>query len=232
VVLVRRGRLASLSGRQRAWLRLAVADAADRSTDLVEARERTRTLVSMCQLGARFAVASTKDLVALRAAFAPAYAGLTRDAPTRSAIAQILRLKRSLPRPPPPSLAVPVRCAPTQPAPSAALVTAPNLNGTYRYAITRAEATRAGMIDPGDVYPQVTTIMLKDGNVRGGCFGPEGATYTIAGDRITFHSGSYGYDMVADVTKHGDGDLRFSPVPPIEQGDAFTCFTKTWIKIA
>jgi hypothetical protein len=29
----------------------------------------------------------------------------------------------------------------------------------------------------------------------------------------------------------GKGNLRLTPVPPIDAGDAFTCFYKPWTKI-
>ena len=117
-------------------------------------------------------------------------------------------------------------------APASATAAGPaNLNGTYRWEITLDEAQAADMVDPEDTYPQVTTIKLADGELEGGCFGAAGGTYTVKGDRITFHSIEYGYGSTVTFSRDADGSLHLTPVPPIDAGDAFVCFSQVWTKI-
>ena len=75
-----------------------------------------------------------------------------------------------------------------------------------------------------------TTITLHDGSMTGGCF--EQGTYTVAGDRITFHSSEYGTDSTVRFKRADNGDLTLTPVPPMDPGDAFACFYKPWEKDA
>ena len=103
------------------------------------------------------------------------------------------------------------------------------LNGTYRYLLTQADADKVGDTDTG--YPLVTTITLKHGGLEGGCFGADGGTYSVDGDRITFHSVEYGYDSTVTFSRDDQGNLDLTPVPPIDPGDAFNCFYKPWTKI-
>ena len=59
-----------------------------------------------------------------------------------------------------------------------------------------------------------TTITLHDGSMTGGCF--EQGTYTVAGDRITFHSSEYGTDSTVTFKRADNGDLTLTPVPPMD----------------
>ncbi|MBA2633306.1 MAG: hypothetical protein H0U86_09965 [Chloroflexi bacterium] len=111
-------------------------------------------------------------------------------------------------------------------------VTAASLNGTYRYEITLDEATEANMVDPEDTYPNVVTVTLSDGDLEGGCFGAAGGTYEVEGDRVTFHSTEYDADSTVTVSVDEEGNLRLTPVPPMDPGDAFVCFSQVWTKIA
>jgi hypothetical protein len=106
------------------------------------------------------------------------------------------------------------------------------LSGTYRYEITLEEAEEASMVDPEDTYPQVSTVILNDGDLEGGCFGSEGGTYSVEDDRITFHSVEYGSDISATFSVDDQGNLRLTPAPETDPGDAFQCFSQVWTKIA
>jgi hypothetical protein len=76
----------------------------------------------------------------------------------------------------------------------------------------------------------VTTVKLQDGRVEGGCFG-QSATYSVAGDRITFDAPEYGYGMTFTFSVGGKGTLHLTPVPPMDKGDAFQCSYKPWTRI-
>jgi TRAP-type C4-dicarboxylate transport system substrate-binding protein len=226
VLFANPNRLARLTEQQRGWLQQAAQDATGRSAALAD--RDTQSLKNTCQSGARFANASQADLASLRKAFAPVYASLKQDPQTKAFIQRIQTLKQSTPAGAP--LAIPASCtgkAPEQPAEHSGTAPA-DLNGTYRYVLTKEDARKAG--DAEDVYPQVTTVKLRDGQVVGGCFG-QGATYSVDDDRIMFHSPEYGYSTTFTFSADGNGNLHLTPVPPIDKGDAFQCSYKAWTKI-
>jgi TRAP-type transport system periplasmic protein len=228
VLLANPARLAALSAEQRGWIEEAARDAADQSAALAD-KEADAVAVA-CESGARFAEASATDLAALRAAFAPVYANLEQHSDTKAFIDRIRALKKSTQSGP--SLSIPSDCTGKAPEETTAgSGTAPPvyLNGTYRYMLTQADADKVGDTDTG--YPQVTTITLKHGRLEGGCFGADGGTYSVDGDRITFHSVEYGYDSTVTFSRDDQGNLDLTPVSPIDPGDAFTCFYKPWTKI-
>ena len=109
-----------------------------------------------------------------------------------------------------------------------------SLNGTYRFTLTQEDAEKAGYpeADVEGAYPQTNTITLKDGDLEGGCFGAAGGTYTVVGDRITFHSIQYDSEATATFTRDADGSLRLTADASMPPGEAFTCFGKPWTKIA
>jgi TRAP-type C4-dicarboxylate transport system substrate-binding protein len=221
-------RLAGLTSSQRGWLEQATDEAAHRSATLADTD--ARTVGNECGLGARFAEASEADLAALYEAFAPVYASLERDPQTKAFIEQIQTLKRSTPAGP--ELSIPSGCtgkAPEQATGGTEAAAPAYLNGTYRYVLTQEDADKVGDTDTG--YPSVTTVTLNDGQLEGGCFGAAGGTYSVDGNRITFHSVEYGYDMTVTFARDDQGNLRLTPVPPMDRGDAFTCFYKVWTKI-
>ena len=227
VLLANPGRLAALTGQQRGWLEQAAQDAAGRSTAIAD--RDAQSLRNACQSGARFADASQAELASLRNAFAPVYASLEQDPQTTAFIQQIKALKQSTPAEPP--LAIPAGCtgkAPEQPADLSG--TAPvDLNGTYRYVLTKEDARKVGDPEVSE-FPSVITVKLQDGQVDGGCFG-QGATYSVTGDRITFDTPQYGYSMTFTFSADGEGNLHLTPVPPMDKGDAFQCSYKAWTKI-
>jgi hypothetical protein len=227
VLFANPGRLTRLTEQQRGWLQQAAQDATGRSPGLAD--RDAQSLKVACQSGTRFANASPADLASLRNAFAPVYASLEQDSQTKAFIQRIRALKQSTPAGAP--LAIPAGCtgkALEQPAGNTGTAPA-DLNGTYRYLLTKEDARKAG--DPElDAFPQVTTVKLQDGKVDGGCFGP-GATYSVTGDRITFNSPESGYSTTFTFAVDGKGNLHLTPVPPMEKGDAFQCSYKAWTKI-
>ena len=229
VLLANPTRLAGLSSQQRGWLEQAARDAAARSAVLAD--RDAKALRDACAAGARFAEASVADRTALEAAFAPVYRDLERDPSTKVLIGRIHALKASTA--PDRPLVVTPDCtgkAPQQPTGGSGPARA-NLNGTYRWVITKQDAQKAGDNDPEAVYPSITTITLKDGHLEGGCFGSGGGTYSVDGNRITFYSVESGYSTKVTFTRDDHGSLYLTPVPPMDPGDAFTCFSQPWTKI-
>jgi TRAP-type transport system periplasmic protein len=227
VLLANPGRLGALTEQERRWLRQSAQDAAARSASLAD--RDAQSVRSTCQAGARFATASLADLASLGTAFAPAYASLEQDPQTKTFIEQIRALKQSVPAEAP--LAIPAACtgkAPAQPAEHSGTVPA-DLNGTYRYLLTKEDARKAGDTEL-DELPSVTTVKLHDGQVEGGCFG-QGSTYAVNDDRITFDSPEYGYSLTFTFSADDKGNLHLTPVPPMDTGDAFQCSYKVWTKI-
>ena len=220
-------RLTRLTEQQRGWLQQAAQDATGRSAALAD-RDAQSVKVA-CQSGTRFANASQADLASLRKAFAPVYASLEQDSQTKAFIQRIRALKQSTPAGAP--LAIPAGCtgkAPEQPAGNTGTAPA-DLNGTYRYLLTKEDARKGGEANL-DEFPSVTTVRLQDGQVDGGCFG-QGATYSVSGDRITFNSPESGYSTTFTFAVDGKGNLHLTPVPPMDKGDAFQCSYKAWTKI-
>jgi TRAP-type C4-dicarboxylate transport system substrate-binding protein len=219
--------LADLTDDQRGWLDEATRDAAERSSALVDTD--ARHLEASCEAGARFALASEANLAALHDAFAPVYVTLQQEPATQSHIDQILEIKESMPSAPSPS--IPSDCigkAPLQATESTGSAPA-YLNGTYRWVLTQEDADEVG--DPETNYPHIATITLEDGHLEGGCFGSQGGTYAVNGDRITFNSFQYDPDVTATFTQDDQGNLHLKPVLPIDPGTAFECFYKPWRKI-
>src|SRR5512132_561539 len=190
VLFANPGRLATLTGQQRGWLRQAAQDVAGRSASLTD--RDSQMLRNACQSGARFASASQADLAALGSALAPVYASLEQDPQTKAFIQRIQALKQSTPAGAP--LAIPAGCtgrAPERPAQRSGTVPAA-LNGTYRYVRTKEDARKGGEANL-DEYPSVVTVTLKDGHMDKG---PEpGTTYTVDGDRITFDVPAWSYSL-------------------------------------
>jgi hypothetical protein len=161
------------------------------------------------------------------------YTALEQDPETKTFIERIQELKASTPAAP--SLSIPSDCtgeAPEHVSEDATRGTgsAPAfLNGTYRWVLTQEDADEVG--DPETNYPHIATITLEDGHLEGGCFGSQGGTYAVDGDRITFNSFQYDPDVTASFTQDDQGNLHLKPVLPIDPGTAFECFYKPWTKI-
>lgn len=108
-----------------------------------------------------------------------------------------------------------------------------DLNGTYRWTVTQEEAEKAGHPEANfeGNFPRTNTIILKAGELEGGCFGAAGGTYKVEKDRIVFDSREYDPDVTVTFTVDGQGSLHLTPVPPIDPGTAQECFFKPWTKI-
>jgi len=226
VLFANPNRLARLTGQQRGWLQQAAQDAAGRIAALAD--RDAQSLKNACRSGARFANASPADLAALRNAFAPVYASLEQDPQTKAFIERIQALKRSTAAEAP--LAIPAGCtgkAPEQPAASAGTVPA-DLNGVYRYTITKKDAIAAGAGDDPD-YPTTNTVWLQDGSFRAS--GGLRATYSVTGHRITLDIPDFGYSLTFTLSVDGKGNLHLTPVPPMDKGDQFVWSRKVWTKI-
>ena len=221
-------RLAELSEQQRGWLEEAAQAAAERSVDLVD--HDAENLQKACQIGARFANASKQDLAALRNAFAPVYTDMKQDAQTKALIQQIQELKQSTPADEP--LAIPAGCAGKAPAQAdvKSATASAELNGTYRYTLTKEDARRFND-EEIDLFPHTNTVKLQDGKVAGGCFG-EDAKYSFTGNQINFNpewdpSTTLSFTFIVD----GKGNLHLTPVQPMDNGDWLECGYRPWIKI-
>src|SRR5216683_8271854 len=94
-------RLASLTARQRAWLRQAAGDATRDSAGLA-ASGNAANIGRACAMGARFVTATPADLAALRRALAVVYQHLQADPQTRAFLQQTQRLKNATPAGPAP----------------------------------------------------------------------------------------------------------------------------------
>jgi TRAP-type C4-dicarboxylate transport system substrate-binding protein len=226
VLLANPARLRSLTVQQRHWLEQAARFAATRAAAVADAD--ADAIADSCATGARFAQASAADRAALQAAFAPVYASLRQDPETKAFIEQIRALKRSTT--PEAAPAVPSGCTGTAPAQTAVgSGTAPaRLNGTYRFVISKKDATKAG--DPeADQFPSVQTWTLKDGRADNSS-GLDGR-YSVKGDRITFQFFDFDYANTFTFRVDEDGTLHLTPVPPMDPGDAFLLSHEPWTKI-
>jgi TRAP-type C4-dicarboxylate transport system substrate-binding protein len=234
VLLANPGQLGALTDQQRGWLRQAAQDAAGRSAALVD--HDAEALRFVCDSGARFANASQADLTALDKAFAPVYASLEQDPQTKAFIQRIQALKRSTPAGPP--LAIPAGCsgpAPTRPAAPQAPA-ASDLNGTYRWTITKQDAL-ANKLKDQSPFPVTSTMKLKDGtwiltDRENGQLHIDGqGTYAFKGNRILFRWPP-GPGISFTFSVDDKGNLHLTPIPPMAVDDQFVWSTKPWIKIA
>lgn len=227
ILLASPRRLAALTEQQRRWLQQAARDAATKAAPLAD--RDVQLLREICTSGGRFANASPADLGALQAAFAPVYASLQQDPQTKRFIEQIRTLKRSTRAEAP--LSIPAGCTGEAPGQSGESTGAapPELNGTYRYVLTKEDARKGGeaSLDP---YPAITTVVLKDGHMDSGP-GEPGTTYSVSGDRITFYVPAWGYSLTFMFSVDSRSSLHLTPVLPMDKGDRFVWATKVWTKI-
>lgn len=216
--------LDGLTDEQRGWLEQAGADAAERSTDLVD--DDADLVADLCATGARFADASDADLEALQQAFAPVFTTLENDPQTKRFIEQIRELKQATD--PGPALSVPAGCTGsadtgdtgatgTAPPSDASVDTATAaLNGTYRWTITN----------------EIFTVSLDDGiwTWPDEC-DTDDCTFTVDGDSIVFDWPRVGAVLEFTFTKDADGTLHLQPAVPMNPGDKFVWSTEAWEKI-
>jgi TRAP-type transport system periplasmic protein len=238
VLFANSGRLAALTAQQRRWLQQAAADAAGRSVDLAD--HDAELVAFTCTSGARFANASEADLGGLRKALAPVYAKLSDNPETKAFIERIQALKRSTPAGA--ALGIPAGCTGVAPAAPAAAQqqAAGDLNGTYRWTITKEDALASNPEDKSAehlaTFPWMFTMTLDDGkwtlsHREAGQPYTDGAdTYTLKGDRLLFTWD--GNVLTFAVAVDGKGNLHLRPVQPMDAGDQFVWATHPWTKIA
>jgi hypothetical protein len=237
VLLANPGRLAALTGQQRGWLQQAAAEATGNSVGLAD---RDAELVGFtCKSGTRFANASQADLGGLRKAVAPVYAKLKDDPQSKAFIEQIQALKRSTPAGA--ALRIPAGCTGAAPAAPAAAQqqAAGDLNGTYRWTITKQDALVSETEDKSPehlaTFPWLYTMTLADGrwtlsHREAGQPSTDGEdTYALKGDQLSFTwSGNV---LTFTVVVDGKGNLDLRPVQPMDAGDQFVWATHPWTKI-
>lgn len=217
------------------------------STDLVDGDDEQ--VVQLCAAGARFANASEADLEAFEEAFAPVYAALEEDGPTKAFIEQIEALKQTTD--PGRAIEVPSDCTgPADTGSTAADDTtppgdAPNvaaINGTYRWTLTEEDARATGndqflTADWLSWYPMVSTMTLADGTWEMVTRGGDGAedivgpgTYEVDDNQLILdipgdlpHAFTYSFD--------GDGNIDVEPVMLMADDSQFAFATRPWERI-
>ena len=134
VLFASRKAFAKLTTSQQHILQQAVTEDVTEETAFVRSNELTATADLCRSRQLRFVTASPADVTALRRAVQPVYAQLDRDPATRREIAQIEVMRpRVAPEPAP-------HC-PRAPVPGAEVG---QLDGVWRFTVTRAEMTAAG----------------------------------------------------------------------------------------
>ena len=184
--------------------------------------------------GGRFASivnARPEDAAALTRAAQPVYDELERDPISKALIADIRALKANTPAGP---TAVAARdCAAKAPSTHGRELASAALNGTYRWRLTEAGATAAGIPDDPDIGA-VSTVTLRDGKWLGGESVEEGGstgTYMIVGKRLLLNWPAENSTMTFSFTRHADGDLDLDPVGQMNPGDAFQWASARWQRI-
>jgi TRAP-type transport system periplasmic protein len=227
--------------------RLALRRGAARTVVHVIATRRTAqaALERFCSIGrgasatggGRAVLASRSELNALRRATRPVYAELRRDPHTRDVIERIGALKRSLP--PGSALRLPRGCSTPTPAPAGGGRPRPpsELDGTYRWLLTRADAVAFGPgADSEDSLaglPSVVTMTLRDGKWQLGEPGPDAdlGTYTATAKRISFAWPAVNSVLTFAYSVDPDRTLDLTPLPSVERGDRFVWSSQPWRRI-
>jgi TRAP-type C4-dicarboxylate transport system substrate-binding protein len=163
VLGVSQERFDSLTDEQREWLRDAAGQATQASVD--GAYDENALAAELCDRGARFAMASTEQIEALRAAVAPVIEGLAADAESAPLLAEIQALAAQHPDTDVPT--VPASCRATEVAEVAGLGPIPNEvssipGGTYRVEISLADVEAAGESN-GPGWTGTWTLEIEDG---------------------------------------------------------------------
>jgi TRAP-type transport system periplasmic protein len=240
VLMINPNRIAALTEQDQRWLRQAATDATVRSTDL--ANSDAQDLALACKGGARFEDASQSEEAALRTAFAPVYRDLERDSQTKAFIEVIEELKQSTRAEKP--LSIPAACTgPVPAAPNGGLATTPsNLNGTYRWTMTKQDALASPTEDKSPehlaIFPLIFTATLKDGTWTLRHTGGEveidspGDSYAVHGSRIAFNWSRVGITLTFAYMRDDAGNLHLKPIPPMDPGDVFVWTTHPWMKIS
>jgi TRAP-type C4-dicarboxylate transport system substrate-binding protein len=189
---------------------------------------------AFCENYGRIVLASRRDLAALVRAARPVLAQLEADPQTKTYIKEIRKLKATVRADPP--LVVPKGCSHSQragPAASGKPRSPSIVNGTYRWLLTEAAARAFGppMTGPDNVYPVVSTAILRDGKWTFTAGDTDQGTYTVARNRIRFVWPRIGSVLTFTFTQDRDGTLHLTPVPPMDRGDQFVWASQRWRRI-
>lgn len=180
----------ALSPTQQDVLRRAGRDVFGPQLARIQETER-RAVEAVCRRGLSFVTASPADLAALRAAVQPVYVGLERDPWTRKLIADIRRLRRSVPL----AAAEQPRCADRG---SRAATAATRVAGVWLSTATRQDVLAADApkqeIALVRSFPEArrTTLELENGRWMGRAddFWEVSGTYRVSDDVIRFTIGA------------------------------------------
>jgi hypothetical protein len=110
------------------------------------------------------------------------------------------------------------------------------VNGTYRWTLTKEDARRTGANGAG--LPWTFTVTLKDGTwtlvhrEQSKPFVDGPGTYTVGGGRIAFAWPQQGGTVLTFAySADGDRSLVLHPVPGMERGDRFVWSTHPWRRL-
>lgn len=189
---------------------------------------------SVCANRRRVVLATASEREALIRMAQPVYRTLEADPQTRRFIKQIRTWKLTTPADPP--LTLVKRCWRTQPAAQATGTARPAslLNGTYRWVLTLEDARKGyagGGPHPGDVFPIISTAVLRDGTWAFAGADHDNGTYGIHGDRLRFVWPRTASTLVFRFTRDADGTIHLKPVLPMDAGDQFIWSYKPWKRI-
>ena len=171
------------------------------------------------------------DAAALTRAARPVYDEIERDPVSKALIADIRALKASTPKGPTEVAAR--ECAAKAPSTPGRALASDALNGTYRWRLTQAGATAAGIPDDPDIG-DVVTVTMRNGKWLGGESVEAGGatgTYKIVGKRLVFTWPAEDLTTTWTFTRHADGDLDLDPVGQMNPGDAFQWASERWQRI-
>jgi TRAP-type C4-dicarboxylate transport system substrate-binding protein len=183
--------------------------------------------------GGRVVLASKAELAALVRATQPVYSKLKQDRLTKTLMSQIRALKRSLP--PASPIRVPTDCAvPPERGPTGS--TAPRvtteLDGTYRWLLTKEDAIRVEGNPNDPTIGSISTMTLRAGKWQNG-EGPDAinGTYVVTGSRIVFNWPSENSLLIFTFSRDRNGTLHLTPAPSVERGDRFVWSSEPWRRI-
>jgi TRAP-type C4-dicarboxylate transport system substrate-binding protein len=220
-----------LTDGQRSILRAAAAEAVHRvvayyPTDAILAKHT-------CASGSRLALATKAERRALLRLAQPVYRMLESDPKTRDFIDRIRAWKRTTRSDPPVTRYA--RCKRSRAPARATGPTRPpsQLDGTYRWVLTRADARKGGpgSPNPGDTFPMISTAVLRGGTWAFSGPDHDHGTFSIRGDRIRFVWPRIPSILVFRYTRDADGTIHLTPVRPMDPGDQFVWAYKPWKRI-
>jgi TRAP-type C4-dicarboxylate transport system substrate-binding protein len=170
-------------------------------------------------------MATPGDLTALERAAEPVYAELERDPGTKASIRAIRELKAATP--PAPAAAGSPGCGREAVRTRGPELSPSELNGTYRWRLTKAGAVASGVPDDPDIG-MVVEMTLNDGRWHGG---DASGTYRIVGDRIVIEWPAEALTNTFTFERRAGGDLDLDPVLPMDPGDQFNTASETWRRV-